>query len=169
MQIPDSGAASAPTIPSPVAAPPAYAAPPAPAFAGLGVRFGAYLIDSILIGAVYLAGVHLLVTRHEDLFGDTLYYTNGWWLDLGWLIVLTAYFSTAWTAFGATLGQRAVGIQVVRASDGGRLDLGRSLLRVLGWIVASIPVGIGFIVAAGNPRKQGWQDRIAGTVVVHNR
>jgi len=47
-----------------------------------------------------------------------------------------------------------------------RIDFFRGLLRYVGFIIAAIPLLIGLIWAAFDSRKQGWHDKIAGTVVI---
>jgi uncharacterized RDD family membrane protein YckC len=44
--------------------------------------------------------------------------------------------------------------------------LGRSFLRYVGYWVVWITLFIGFIWVAFDGRKQGWHDKIAGTLVV---
>ncbi|TAL09221.1 MAG: RDD family protein, partial [Chloroflexota bacterium] len=47
-----------------------------------------------------------------------------------------------------------------------RIGLGRSLLRYLGYLISWWILGIGFIWVAFDRKKQGWHDKIGGTVVV---
>ncbi|RYY81863.1 MAG: RDD family protein, partial [Comamonadaceae bacterium] len=39
----------------------------------------------------------------------------------------------------------------------------------LAYFVSAIPLCIGFLWVAWDPRKQGWHDKLAGTVVVRAR
>jgi uncharacterized RDD family membrane protein YckC len=183
MQTPDQGTAPPPppAAPPPAAPPPppppaAYGTPPPPAsvagpapgmvYAGFWIRFGAYVIDAVIMTALYLAGVRLFVTRYVDEFGTTLSYSGAWWLYGGSLIIFVLYFGLTWPLMGGSAGQRLLSMQVLRESDGRRLTAGDSVLRLVGWVIAGIPICIGFIVAGFDPRKQGWHDKIAHTVVV---
>lgn len=65
----------------------------------------------------------------------------------------------------ATLGKSLLGMKVVR-SDGERLSFGRSLGRELAKYLSSIPLMIGFLLAAFTARKQALHDMVASTVVV---
>jgi uncharacterized RDD family membrane protein YckC len=56
-----------------------------------------------------------------------------------------------------------VGARVV-GPDGGSLSLGRALGRTLAWLLAALPLGAGFLLAA-LPDKRGLHDRLAGTRV----
>ena len=58
------------------------------------------------------------------------------------------------------------GIRVVRAEDGGDPGVGRSLLRAAGILLSEQALGIGFLWALRSPKRQGWADRMAGTIVL---
>jgi uncharacterized RDD family membrane protein YckC len=74
-----------------------------------------------------------------------------------------------WWKKGSTLGQMALGLKVVRAEDGGPISGSAAFIRFIGFIIAEIPVYIGLIWAAFEPRKRGWHDMMAGTVVIHTK
>ena len=84
------------------------------------------------------------------------------------LVIVAVYNIVLWAWLGGTLGQRAMGMEVRRESDGRRVGFWRACLRYLGYIVASIPFAIGIFWIGLDPRKQGWHDKIAGTVVVRD-
>ena len=77
-----------------------------------------------------------------------------------------AYHVGFWTWRGQTPGMMLVGLRVARESDGSSPGLGRSFLRYIGYLISGFALGIGFIWVAFDSRKQGWHDKIAGTVVV---
>jgi uncharacterized RDD family membrane protein YckC len=90
------------------------------------------------------------------------------------LLVHGAYLITLWQR-GQTIGMRAVGISVLRASDGGHLTLNEAALRFVpfGIAVLTLPFIIGAFIwiamavtVASDPRGQGLQDKLAGSVVV---
>ena len=67
---------------------------------------------------------------------------------------------------GQTLGKMAVGIKVVNAR-GSIPGLGDAALReILGKIVSTIVICLGFLWIIWDGRKQGWHDKIAKTYVV---
>lgn len=76
------------------------------------------------------------------------------------------YWVLAWATLGGSLGQRALGLRVVRAADGGTPEIGRAVLRFAAYVVALVPLGVGLIWAGFDAEKQGWHDKIAGTFVV---
>lgn len=81
-------------------------------------------------------------------------------------LVGLVYFIGFWAWRGQTVGMMPFNLQVVRADDGTRIDWVRALLRYVGLIISIIPLFLGVIWAAFDDRRQGWHDKIAGTVVI---
>ena len=108
------------------------------------VRMGALLIDAILV-AVLLNVIH---SDHE-----------------AQLIALAVYGAIMWKVKGTTIGGIVFGIQVVRA-DGRPVDWSTAIVRALSCFLSLVVVGLGFIWIAFDDQRQGWHDKIAGTVVV---
>ena len=77
-----------------------------------------------------------------------------------------AYFVAAWATTGRTVGLWLVGGRVVRQEDGGRLGLGRSLIRLAGYLFDTLTCFVGFAWAGVDRRKQAWHDKMAGSYVV---
>lgn len=71
-----------------------------------------------------------------------------------------------WMYRQATPGKMAIGARIVDAATGGRASPIQLVVRYLGYFVAMIPLFLGIIWVAFDARKQGWHDKIAGTVVV---
>jgi uncharacterized RDD family membrane protein YckC len=67
---------------------------------------------------------------------------------------------------GGSLGQRLLGMRVVDATTGQPIGFGKAAVRWLGLILSFVVCFIGVIWVAFDGRKQGWMDKIAGTVVV---
>jgi uncharacterized RDD family membrane protein YckC len=82
------------------------------------------------------------------------------------LLIQILYHTLLWWRFGATLGQRALGIQIRRVSDGSRMGFWRSAMRFAGYLVSGWLFYLGFIWVGIDGRKQGWHDKIAGTVAI---
>ena len=74
-----------------------------------------------------------------------------------------------WIARQATPGKMAIGARIVDAKTGGKPTAGQLVLRYLGYYVSMIPLMIGMLWIAFDPRKQGWHDKIAGTVVIRQK
>lgn len=74
-----------------------------------------------------------------------------------------------WIYLKATPGKMAIRAEVVDAKTLGPLSVGQSVVRYLGYYVSSFPCGLGLIWVAFDPMKQGWHDKLAGTVVIYKR
>ena len=83
---------------------------------------------------------------------------------LGFLITL-AYFTGMWTWRGTTIGGIVLGLKVVRV-DGQPLTFTVALVRSLAAAFSAVVLFLGFFWIGWDPEKQGWHDKIAGTVVV---
>ncbi len=139
-------------------------------YAGFWIRFASYIIDVLpiaIIGGVL--NVSLGAGFRCGTGANNVYQCSGGTGSVGtWLglLVLGVYWVLTWSLLGASLGQKALGMRVVNASNGERIDIGRALLRYVGFLISAIPFGVGLIWAGFDPRKQGWHDKIAGTYVV---
>lgn len=71
-----------------------------------------------------------------------------------------------WIVKSATPGKMLLGMKIVDAKTFGVVPPARLLLRYLGYIVSTIPFLLGLFWVGWDKRKQGWHDKIAGTVVV---
>jgi len=74
-----------------------------------------------------------------------------------------------WIARGATPGKMLIGARIVDAASGGPATTLQLVGRYLGYFVSTIPLGLGLLWVAFDPRKQGWHDKLAGTLVVRGR
>ena len=168
------------------------------AYGDAASRLVAYLIDGVLVGVVIFV-VALVMMR---VLGSTLPAaaadgTRGS-IDPGRALVNAvvataisgAYFVGCWLLFGRTIGQRLLGMVVLREADGDRLRPTQALIRwvllgawwgILAALLVSIP-GAGWLLAgaialwdlvllwttARDDRKRGLHDRLAGSVVHRN-
>jgi uncharacterized RDD family membrane protein YckC len=74
-----------------------------------------------------------------------------------------------WLKKQATPGKMVVDARVVDAKTGKTLTPGQAVGRYLAYFIASLPLFIGVLWVIFDHRKQGWHDKIAGTVVVRPR
>lgn len=81
-------------------------------------------------------------------------------------LVFVAYCAVSWALIGRTLGMMLLGLRVVKA-DGEPPGVWRSVVRALGYWVSAILM-LGFIWIALDQRRQGFHDKLAGTVVVYD-
>jgi uncharacterized RDD family membrane protein YckC len=81
------------------------------------------------------------------------------------LLVALAYFGGMWTWKGTTIGGIVLNLKVVRL-DGSPLTFAAALVRGLAAAFSVVVLFLGFLWIIWDKEKQGWHDRIAGTVVV---
>lgn len=82
-------------------------------------------------------------------------------------LVITAYGVVGWSLNGQTVGNLVMGVRVVKA-DGGRVSFSRAATRMLGAYLSGFLLLLGFFWAIFDKRRQGWHDKLAGTVVVYD-
>jgi peptide/nickel transport system permease protein len=78
----------------------------------------------------------------------------------------TGYLLLFWLWGGATPGKMIMRLKVVSAIDGADLTLKQVLIRMLGYLLAILTLGIGFVFIAFDRDARGLPDRLAKTVVV---
>jgi uncharacterized RDD family membrane protein YckC len=74
-----------------------------------------------------------------------------------------------WMKWGGTPGKLLMGCAVVDAASHRRLSFFQAVLRYIGYFISSLPLGLGFLWVAWHPRRQGFHDLIAKTVVLRDR
>ena len=122
--------------------------------AGIRRRFGAFLIDS----AVHLAVLSLILWSSNLI-------PFVWALSIGLLVALVGYYPYFWATSGQTPGKMILGLKVVRA-DGSRLRMGHAMARIVGYLISSWFLFLGFMWAIIDRKRQGWHDKFADTQVI---
>ena len=146
----------------------ATTAPATTDYGGFWVRVLAFILDGIVLGVLTSAVAPLTGTGAVVEAGAGRFEVNYGANAVGGLIGLL-YMVGFWSVRGQTPGMMPFGLRVVRASDGTRPDWVVALLRYVGLIISFAVIFIGVIWVAFDARKQGWHDKIAGTVVVRDR
>ena len=144
--------------------------------AAIGARVVAFIIDAVVLVLVQLV--------LGSLVGD-ITLAGGVVRAVIYAAISFVYFGYSWTAMRASPGQRLLGLMTVNADDGSTLNWSRaatrwawlfgpsvlsSLLQVgaLSFLGGVIVIGYGIYLlytAATDPRKQGFHDKHAGTLV----
>jgi len=137
-------------------------------YAGFWRRLFAFIIDGILLSLV--SSALLLAYFGADEFAALPQGID--WRQPDWQLIgidqgIPALWTIAfWYALKATPGKLLVDAQIVDADSFQKAGLGQLILRYLCYIVSALPLGLGFFWIAINPRKQGWHDKLANTVVI---
>ena len=71
-----------------------------------------------------------------------------------------------WRYYQATPGKMIFNATIVDAKTGGKPSLRQLIIRYLGYIISTIPLGLGIFWVAFDKKKQGFHDKLANTVVV---
>ncbi len=76
------------------------------------------------------------------------------------------YYLISWVKFdGATIGKKLAGIKIVRV-DGSPITVGTAIMRIIGYGISALVIGLGYLWVIWDKNKQGWHDKIAKTYVV---
>lgn len=133
-------------------------------YVGFWPRTAAYIIDSILMMFIILPILFLMMGSLDQFVEPTQVPGIGVILVTYVLpIILVLAF---WMIKGSTPGKMLFKGKIVDAKTGGHPSKMQFIGRYLGYIVSSIPLGLGFLWIAWDKRKQGWHDKMSGTVVV---
>ncbi len=141
------------------------------AYAGLFPRAIALLIDVpflLLLTVLAMALAFLAAIGGGTVAGDVtrqvVLLASGAALGMA-LGVSLAYHAVCWKRGGQTPGKMLMRVKVVRW-DGEEIGYARAVLRWLGYFLALIPFGFGFLWVLFDPRGRGLHDILAGTCVI---
>jgi uncharacterized RDD family membrane protein YckC len=135
-------------------------------YAGFWKRYAAYFVDSIVVGMINFPVSLILNLIGAASGNETLGLAMSLLAVLSGFVIGVCYFAGFHASRGgATLGKMAVGIKVVR-SDGERITFLRGVGRYFGFVLSSLILFIGFIMAAFTERKQALHDMLCDTLVV---
>jgi uncharacterized RDD family membrane protein YckC len=126
--------------------------------AGLGARLLAQVLDLF-----WLLPLSVLLTLVADFVNGGEMSAGGELMAnvIGALVVLLF-----WAERQGTPGKLVLGLRIVDAETGGTPRIGRLVLRYVGYLVSALPLGLGYLWALWDPRRQGWHDKMAGTLVI---
>ena len=137
-------------------------------YGGFWVRFGAKIIDGIIIGVIQgilnfgvgmVAGISSTPTSPENM---TAFFMVFYIVNIGVAVAYTTWFLGK---YAATPGKMALGLKVITA-DGGKVSYLKAFGRYFAEIVSGIILFIGYIMAAFDDEKRTLHDRICNTRVV---
>ena len=134
-------------------------------YAGFWIRVAASLIDTIVLMAVLVIPLSLI-------YGDS-YWTgdqaiSGFWdamLSFVFPIVATIWF---WLRYLGTPGKMLLKLKIVDATTGDKMSTRQAIGRYMAYFAAALPLCLGFVWVGLDKRKQGWHDKLAGTIVIRD-
>ena len=141
-------------------------------YAGFVTRLVAFVIDRALTGIITMAIV-LSVKYVVDAFAINQvlgFFDWLWqWAAAGALVALVVsvvYDIGFWMLAGQTPGKYLMGLRIVR-TDGDRIKLWNGVRREVGYVLSGI-LFLGYLWILFDNRRQGFHDRLAGTLVVYS-
>lgn len=135
-------------------------------YTGFWARVGASLIDTIIVLAITYP--ILIAIYGWDYFGDSGIFAGVADFMLSFVFPMMAVI-VYWLYRQATPGKIAISAKIVDAKTGEKPSLQQCLIRYIGYILALLPLGLGILWVAWDKKKQGWHDKLAGTVVVSSK
>lgn len=132
-------------------------------YAGFWIRTGAAIIDTILMLIITLP---LLTVIYGAEYWEGEFFVAGFWDVLISYILPAIAAIIFWVYKSATPGKMATNLTIVDAKTGGKPSTGQLIGRYLGYYLSMLPLFMGIIWVGIDKRKQGFHDKLAGTVVV---
>lgn len=135
-------------------------------YVGFWARTGAALIDTILL-------IMIVTPLLFSIYGWSYFHSEKIIQGpadffISWVIPIAAIIAF-WVKKQATPGKMVFSARIVDARTGRGMTPGQAVGRYLAYFVSILPLGLGILWVAFDARKQGWHDKIAGTVVVRQR
>ena len=135
-------------------------------YVGFGARLIAFVLDMMIFFVIVIPSLVAIygrdyLARSDDSFA-------GFWDFALQAVVPALAVILFWRRYGATPGKLAIYAKVVDARTGEAASTGRLVARYFGYFISSLPLFLGFAWIAIDRRKQGWHDKIAGTLVVYD-
>jgi len=142
-----------------------------PEYVGFWIRFVAFLVDSVwaMVAVTLLAALILgqpdvdPETISQDPIGTLALLSGRLIFDLIAVAIIVVIF---WVARSATPGKMIFSAVIADAKTLGRPSNAQLIVRYLGYYVSIFGLMLGFLWIAFDRRKQGWHDKLAGTVVI---
>jgi uncharacterized RDD family membrane protein YckC len=128
--------------------------------AGFWRRFGAALIDGIVLGLIIRA-IDAVTGWHTS--PNTIWLSGG---DGAYLVLSAVYFTYLHGAKGQTAGDAAMSFRVVDYDTGEVIGLQRAFIRWLMSLVSAVAILIGYLWMLWDPQRQTWHDKVARTLPV---
>lgn len=134
-------------------------------YVGFWPRLAAHIIDTMLFMAIslpvlfYIYGIELFDPA-SLVHGPAEFIINYVFPAIAVILF--------WVSKSATPGKMAIGARIVDARTLGKARASQMIIRYFGYFVSTIPLFMGLIWVAFDARKQGWHDKLAGTVVIHS-
>ena len=134
--------------------------------AGAWRRLGALIIDLFLVATLIGFGLLARITIAEETPEWDSRFVDVWIIGVLTMTVLLKILLDA--ELRGTPGLHLVDCLLVDAGTGSAITLGQSVKRALGTLLAVLPALLGLAWMLWDRRKQGWHDKLGGTIVIRD-
>lgn len=136
-------------------------------YGGIATRAIALATDAAVVTVLFMAVVGMASLVASLVGGLRPAWLVGILLGSGWAVIAGTYFVLFWSSAGQTPGMRLLRLRL-RGPDGGAPSILRSLVRLIGLVLAIVPLFAGFVPVLFTERRRGLPDFLAGTVVLYD-
>ena len=136
-------------------------------YGGVATRAIALATDGLLTILLFMSVVGIAALVGSLVGGLRPEWLVGVLLGSGWILVVGIYFVLFWSTAGQTPGMRLLHVRV-RGPGGDTPSIARSVVRLVGLVLAIVPCFAGFLPVLFTDRRRGLPDFLAGTVVVYD-
>lgn len=147
-----------------------------PQYVGFWARFLAFVIDNLWVSFVVV--LVLVAAYGQNFMAVMMTSADGSAQMMGaaaesaagsllvQLLLPAALIVGFWIWKSATPGKMVVSAKIVDAKTLGEPSTGQLIVRYIGYYISAFVFFLGFLWVAFDKRKQGWHDKIAGTLVI---
>ena len=138
-----------------------------PIYGGVATRAIALAADAAVTIVLFMSVVGIAALVASLVGGLRPEWLVGALLASGWMLIAGTYFVLFWSSAGQTPGMRLLRVRV-HGPAGNPPSLSRSLVRLVGLVLAIVPMFAGFIPVLFSKRRRALPDFLAGTVVLYD-
>jgi len=132
-------------------------------YVGFWSRFLASIVDSVIL--MLISWPLLLVLYGKEYFELEQLVAGPADFLISWVFPIVAVVCF-WIYKQATPGKMMVAAKIVDAKTGENPTKGQCIIRYFGYFLSIIPFCLGLFAIGWDKKKQGWHDKLAGTVVI---
>lgn len=134
-------------------------------YVGFWSRFLASIIDSVLV-VMFTLPILYSIYGAEYFETDAPFQGSADFI-INYILPIVVII-LFWIYKSATPGKMLVSAKIVDARTGNKPTPLQFIIRYIGYYVSIFALGLGFLWVAWDHKKQGWHDKMAGTVVIRS-
>jgi uncharacterized RDD family membrane protein YckC len=139
-------------------------------YAGFVSRLVAYTIDIAIVVILLIVGGWLIQTVNSffqlNTSGALPTALVAAIAGVGAILVSATYYIFFWTLAGQTPGKLLLGLRIVGVEND-PITLWQAFRRYIGYYLSALALYAGYWWVLVDNRRQGWHDKLAGTIVVY--